>query len=955
MITPTKFIIVIAGPPGSGKTTQGDILLQNYFISPNDQFLSLGRELRKKFPNSEVSLGRNGLGDFHQKPRKKSPIRNNEVKKAQFVNQVIESCYSKWKEAGGVLVIDGDLTSFLKSRFDDFTEKSVLLIELTADVDVLKNRCDNRNEPRERLFTERIKTYDNRNLPRELYHSLSTELDTSVKSKTEIAESIRIIVCAFKDSISASVLSASIMKSLRSKYLSPWELFSFLPENVNVLNENLHADYFLRPKRNGIHCIAVYSKDFGFNLIQKETLFTLPPSNISKICEFSEISDQANIDQCLLSGVFFFNQTRCMFEFSVDDVFLIESREVWTLSFRKRLDLLSPLIKSINLSGKLHESIFLNFFEQFSVGEIASTKKDTLKQNFCTNETYCIPPTAALISSSCSSCFKDFLSSRRNLDIDRLKNEFENVSIDDQDNAKESIHESFEKLKLCSFNCDSNLQETYDSVLSTVEIMVHNGLVEKNLDETKSLAIYSYTTLGKKDPKTASFRGIILDIENKVIVSRPMKRFPRHKLCDEIDPDSLGHLFYDKKEIWSSQLSKENILSCSIKLDGSMIIVVNHCFCLIVSTRRRFDSEQANFARDWLKINDYTENDFLEGHTYIFELVGGDNTHIVNYPFCGLVLLTIMDKNGIELDFSALTKISVQLNMLMTPTFKRPNITFNIEGVTQEGWVLKVPEGRTKLIYPEWDLAWIAARYLDPLFVWRLLATNHEADSRYNHFSAHHLLEKEKMSNIFFEQFSRVFQSFEKKDDEWQHIDLRFRKTMEDSFNEMQTNRPCLSECLFCISIWHVIRPKLNSDFKDYKPSKSMLQTFAKRWKSFDLQSSTSKNMNTNIQLIPYEIWEIIFKKFLEDYCFDAKMFQIIRSVCHFWKKTVEDSFWFEVDLKRCQNILKKHFESRKWTGISVPHRIARGGSDCSYSDLGRVDDFTACGSYCGYCGNCSY
>lgn len=53
-----------------------------------------------------------------------------------------------------------------------------------------------------------------------------------------------------------------------------------------------------------------------------------------------------------------------------------------------------------------------------------------------------------------------------------------------------------------------------------------------------------------------------------------------------------------------------------------------------VATRRRFDSEQAVWATDWLMKNSNI-GALKEGWTYLFEIVYQNNRVVIGYPYEG--------------------------------------------------------------------------------------------------------------------------------------------------------------------------------------------------------------------------------------------------------------------------------------------------------------------------------
>lgn len=123
------------------------------------------------------------------------------------------------------------------------------------------------------------------------------------------------------------------------------------------------------------------------------------------------------------------------------------------------------------------------------------------------------------------------------------------------------------------------------------------------------------------------------------------------------------------------------------------------------------------------------------GWTYLFEAVYGDNTHVVQYAFEGLVLLAAVKPDGQELrGITERQHLAAQLGFMAVPSLKGPwaelcdrlsrGTPQNVGGGSAvpaafEGWVVEEPRGtRHKLVQAAFQRTGRAAQLLHPLTVW---------------------------------------------------------------------------------------------------------------------------------------------------------------------------------------------------------------------------------------------
>eukprot|EP00727_Mastigamoeba_balamuthi_P002567 m51a1_g12307 hypothetical protein (709) ;mRNA; r:368761-382107 len=121
-------------------------------------------------------------------------------------------------------------------------------------------------------------------------------------------------------------------------------------------------------------------------------------------------------------------------------------------------------------------------------------------------------------------------------------------------------------------------------------------------------------------------RGLVLHIPSKTVVARP---FPPME----------------------SKFASDDIVEATPKIDGSLGIMFLWRGDIHVFTRKRANSEQAVWATAWAR--EHMGREALEeGWTYLVEIVSGDNTVCIDYPFEGLVLLSAMSPEGTDMSSS---------------------------------------------------------------------------------------------------------------------------------------------------------------------------------------------------------------------------------------------------------------------------------------------------------------
>ncbi|MCC6744610.1 MAG: hypothetical protein IT175_12190 [Acidobacteria bacterium] len=170
---------------------------------------------------------------------------------------------------------------------------------------------------------------------------------------------------------------------------------------------------------------------------------------------------------------------------------------------------------------------------------------------------------------------------------------------------------------------------------SEIRQLVAGGYVSARRHPTEPLTIYNYTARCQYDghwtPMTRQCRGLIADDSGQV-VARPFPKFFNYgDLAVGEIPDEPFDVFE--------------------KLDGSLGVLYRTADGPAIATRGSFTSEQALLATDMLRSR-YAGAEFLDGCTYLFEIIYPENRIVVDYGGeSRLVLLAVIDTaTGVEVD-----------------------------------------------------------------------------------------------------------------------------------------------------------------------------------------------------------------------------------------------------------------------------------------------------------------
>ena len=174
-------------------------------------------------------------------------------------------------------------------------------------------------------------------------------------------------------------------------------------------------------------------------------------------------------------------------------------------------------------------------------------------------------------------------------------------------------------------------------MLNELNKRVEQGLVSVQKHDTLPLLIWNYTQTCQFsrawDEYTMAARGLITDLEGNV-VARPFKKFFN---IDEREETKIENLPTETPDVYT-------------KYDGSLGILYFDGDKPCIATRGSFNSEQAVWATQWIQTKMVSRSDFLEGYTYLFEIIYPENRIVVDYGGAQtLILLAVINtKDGTE-------------------------------------------------------------------------------------------------------------------------------------------------------------------------------------------------------------------------------------------------------------------------------------------------------------------
>ncbi len=180
------------------------------------------------------------------------------------------------------------------------------------------------------------------------------------------------------------------------------------------------------------------------------------------------------------------------------------------------------------------------------------------------------------------------------------------------------------------------------------------------------------------DDYTSMARGLITDLDGNVI-SRP---FPKFFNVGETEKTQMHRLPASIPEIRE-------------KLDGWLGVGYTDGQRPYISSRGSFDSEGAIWATGWIQER-YEANDFLDGYTYVYEIICPLTRIILDYRGrAELVLLAVInteDRSELDIDAEGL-RLGVETAALLAQDIWTLEKDMESLPITQEGYVLRYPDG----------------------------------------------------------------------------------------------------------------------------------------------------------------------------------------------------------------------------------------------------------------------
>jgi len=193
--------------------------------------------------------------------------------------------------------------------------------------------------------------------------------------------------------------------------------------------------------------------------------------------------------------------------------------------------------------------------------------------------------------------------------------------------------------------------------VETLEQLIADGYISRKFHSKFPLAILNYSHKANFDPNLIwgnelNFcRGLIYNTETLEIVSRPFSKF--WNINDTRHPETM------------EENLPNDIPLITSKMDGSMGVFYHWDGVNYIATRGSFESDQSNWANEWLHKN-YPNLILPKNYTLLSEILFKSNRIVVEYDFEGLVILGAVHKEtGQELsrqnlvDYCDITNLNI--------------------------------------------------------------------------------------------------------------------------------------------------------------------------------------------------------------------------------------------------------------------------------------------------------
>lgn len=219
------------------------------------------------------------------------------------------------------------------------------------------------------------------------------------------------------------------------------------------------------------------------------------------------------------------------------------------------------------------------------------------------------------------------------------------------------------------------------------------------------------------DEYTKMTRGLITDLEGNV-VARPFRKFFNMEEYQNEIPI----------------ISRQEEMFIYPKYDGSLGIQYYDGNEVRISTRGSFGSDQAKWATEWMQKQGFKRNDFLDGKTYLYEIIYKENRIVVDYKNEEmLVLLAVVDTETGEENPRLFEDEASRLKLRVAKHIDYISLEHVVKNISEdeEGYVLHWPyqdNFRLKVKGAEYVRLHRLLTQVSSKSIWELLKNNQPLD-----------------------------------------------------------------------------------------------------------------------------------------------------------------------------------------------------------------------------------
>ncbi|KAJ9533913.1 hypothetical protein QJQ45_027002 [Haematococcus lacustris] len=392
---------------------------------------------------------------------------------------------------------------------------------------------------------------------------------------------------------------------------------------------------------------------------------------------------------------------------------------------------------------------------------------------------------------------------------------------------------------------------------------VQCGSVEVSNDPDTGLQVFNYLAAASPGSSQAAqlCRGLVLHPDSQTLVATPFTRFAvERRLASSHALSAAATALAPPPPAGQPSSPAAAAVRAAVKVDGSLVIAFLWQGQVHACTRHCMTSEQAVWAQGQLRANPAFVAHAQPGWTYLFEAVYAANTHVISYPFQGLVLLDAICPAGLGLASGAgKHALAARLGTLASPELQLRKAKELIRWLqagqassspspstplhtpyhpsASEGWVVTLGSSgqRAKLVHDSFKHAHYEAQLLHPLCVWDRVRQGARRDQLLPPWLPNHLrCEAEAVLAALNCRFQEVRLQHRSKEQavaaqehggrEQQPLGMYYSK--EQALLPEVVATPHLRAQLL-----DLVRPAHDgSGLPGYQPSPAMAQTFAKAW-----------------------------------------------------------------------------------------------------------------------------